>query len=71
MSWCGWFQACGLICYLLILVYFIGLQVLAWICLIPWILRDSNYGKILEADSVGKVWWTIFTTTSFFANVGM
>jgi len=71
MFYCGWFQVRGLIRCLLILVYFLGLQVLAWICLIPWILRDSNYSKILQGDSIGKVWWTIFTTTSFFANVGM
>jgi Cation transport protein len=55
----------------LIVVYFFGLQIFTWICLIPWILRDSNYNSVLQQIQVGDSWWVIFTTTSFFANVGM
>lgn len=55
----------------LIVVYFFGLQIFTWICLIPWIIRDSSYDSVVEQIEVGDSWWVIFTTTSFFANVGM
>jgi len=38
--------------------------------MIPWILRDSYYGGIVDADAINRPWWAIFTTASFYANVG-
>jgi Trk-type K+ transport system membrane component len=51
-------------------VYFFGLFFLSWICLIPWITRDSNYGNIVNTDGINRPWWAIFTTASLYSNVG-
>ena len=53
------------------IVYFLGVQVFSWVCLIPWIYRDSYHSGILESDAIGRPWWAIFTTASLFSNVGI
>lgn len=51
-------------------VYFLGFFFFSCICLIPWIIRDSNYSGILESDAINRPWWAFFTTASMYANVG-
>ena len=36
-----------------------------------WILRDSYYTGVLTGDGVNRIWWGVFTTASFFSNVGI
>ena len=55
---------------LLTLVYFFGFMFLPWICLIPWILRDSFYSNLLDSEAINTSWWALFTTQSLYANVG-
>jgi len=55
----------------LTVAYFFGLFFFACICLIPWIVRDSYYGNLLDSEAINKPWWAIFTTGSVFANVGI
>ena len=55
---------------LILVCYFWGFSILAVICLVPWILRSDNYGKIVESDGQGRVWWGIFTANTAFNDLG-
>jgi hypothetical protein len=54
----------------LTVVYFLGLLSLSWVCLGPWIARDSYYGAIVDNDGQGRGWWAIFTGASMFNDLG-
>ncbi|TGO64399.1 hypothetical protein BCON_0007g00490 [Botryotinia convoluta] len=50
--------------------YFLGFSIFAVVCLLPWILNSRTYGSIVEQDGQGRVWWSIFTASSAFTDLG-
>lgn len=53
------------------IAYFFALMFFSWICLVPWIMQDSEHGEIVESDGVGRPWWGIFTGASMFNDLGI
>ena len=37
--------------------YYVGFHLLGVVFLLPWIVRDPNYSKIVSDDGVSPVWW--------------
>ncbi|POS88031.1 hypothetical protein EPUL_000643 [Erysiphe pulchra] len=50
--------------------YFFGFSILGVICLVPWILKNPNFGEVVTASGQGKVWWGFFTANSAFTDLG-
>ncbi|KAF7945248.1 hypothetical protein EAE96_010026 [Botrytis aclada] len=55
---------------LILSCYFLGFSIFAVVCLLPWILNSRTYGSIVEQDGQGRVWWSIFTASSAFTDLG-
>lgn len=55
---------------LILTFYFWGFWIFGVLCLLPWILRSSRYGDIVNAAGQGKAWWGIFTPHSAFMDLG-
>lgn len=55
---------------IILVFYFWGFQILAAICLIPFILHNPHYGNIVDEAHVSKVWWGFFTSNSAFMDLG-
>ena len=55
---------------LVLIVYFFSWHIIGVICLIPWILRTSTYGKVVTDQGQGRVWWGFFTAASAFNDLG-
>ena len=53
-----------------LLTYFWGFQLIILSCLLPYILHQDRYGKIVEADGVSRTWWAFFTSNGAFMDVG-
>ncbi|OCL02181.1 high affinity potassium transport protein [Glonium stellatum] len=54
----------------ILVCYFVGLQLLGMLCLLPWIVREQKYVQLLESDGVSTVWWGFFTPASMFNDLG-
>ncbi|TGO43101.1 hypothetical protein BHYA_0003g00550 [Botrytis hyacinthi] len=55
---------------LILSCYFLGFSIFAVVCLLPWILNNRTYGSIVEQVGQGRVWWSIFTASSAFTDLG-
>ncbi|GAB0133209.1 hypothetical protein EsDP_00001622 [Epichloe bromicola] len=55
---------------IVLLVYFWGFHLVILVCLLPFILKNDHYGKIVEADGVSRTWWGFFTSNVAFMDVG-
>lgn len=55
---------------IVLLVYFWGFHLVILVCLLPFILQNDHYGKIVEADGVSRTWWGFFTSNVAFMDVG-
>lgn len=55
---------------LILVLYFWGYMVLAWVGLIPWIRGDGYFGNVVTSDGQNRVWWGFFTGVSAFNDVG-
>jgi potassium uptake Trk family protein len=55
---------------LILTCYFWGFWVFGVICLLPWIIRSSKYGAIVDAAGQSRAWWGIFTPHSAFMDLG-
>jgi Trk-type K+ transport system membrane component len=53
-----------------LIVYFFSWHAIGVVCLTPWILRDTTYGKAVTAQGQGRVWWGFFTSASAFNDLG-
>ncbi|KAG6195106.1 hypothetical protein E4U34_007535 [Claviceps purpurea] len=53
-----------------LLMYFWGFHLVILICLLPYILHNDHYGKVVDADGVSRTWWAFFTSNSAFMDVG-
>ncbi|KAK7555615.1 cation transport protein-domain-containing protein [Phyllosticta citricarpa] len=54
----------------ILVLYFVGFHVLGMVCLLPWIIRSSYKGKVLEPVGVNATWWGFFTPASLFNDLG-
>ncbi|KAJ6155834.1 hypothetical protein N7470_006400 [Penicillium chermesinum] len=53
-----------------IAAYYVGIHLISAMAMIGWIMTVPRWGKIVEADGVGRPWWAIFTAGSAFNDVG-
>ncbi|SCU96278.1 LAFA_0G05446g1_1 [Lachancea sp. 'fantastica'] len=64
------YRANKLLCKLL-LVYYIGFHIMAFVMLLPWITRMKSYVNLLRTDGVSPAWWGFFTSMSAFNDLGI
>ncbi|GAV48722.1 hypothetical protein ZYGR_0N01260 [Zygosaccharomyces rouxii] len=64
------YRAIKLLCRILV-VYYGGFWIMAFIFLVPWIVSRDGYRKIVRNDGVTPVWWGFFTGMSAFADLGL
>ncbi|KAK6339309.1 low affinity potassium transporter [Orbilia javanica] len=50
--------------------YFLFFQVFGIICLLPWIHTQLKYAAIVHEANQNLTWWTIFTSSSAFTDLG-
>ncbi|KAL9071025.1 MAG: hypothetical protein Q9161_004525 [Pseudevernia consocians] len=50
--------------------YYVIFHLLGVIVLLPWIVRSSTWGPIVDGDDQSRVWWGIFTPASMFNDLG-
>ncbi|KAH7409274.1 putative potassium ion transporter [Cadophora sp. MPI-SDFR-AT-0126] len=55
---------------IILIGYYIGFHVLAWVCFLPWIVNNEKYGSILTSQHIGRPWWAFFTASSLFSDLG-
>lgn len=55
---------------IILIGYYVGFHVLAWVCFLPWIMNDEKYGTILTSQHIGRPWWAFFTASSLFNDLG-
>ncbi|KAJ4145313.1 hypothetical protein LMH87_004168 [Akanthomyces muscarius] len=53
-----------------LLGFFWGFQLFGLVTLLPFILHNNYYGKIVEAGGVSRTWWGFFTANVGFMDVG-
>ncbi|KAF4968251.1 hypothetical protein FSARC_4342 [Fusarium sarcochroum] len=56
---------------LILLSYFWGFQLIAVTFLLPFILHNEKYGKIVDGDAVSRTWWGFWTANSAFNDLGL
>ncbi|KAF5010553.1 hypothetical protein FDECE_3295 [Fusarium decemcellulare] len=54
-----------------LMLYFWGFQLLAVTFLLPFILHNDRYGKIVEGNSISRTWWGFWTANSAFNDLGL
>ncbi|CEP64490.1 potassium ion transporter LALA0_S11e05336g [Lachancea lanzarotensis] len=64
------YRANKLLCKLL-LVYYIGFHILAFVLLLPWITRMKSYVNLVRSDGISPAWWGFFTSMSAFNDLGI
>ncbi|PVH88767.1 hypothetical protein DL98DRAFT_555735 [Cadophora sp. DSE1049] len=55
---------------IILIGYYVGFHVLAWVCFLPWIMSSDKYGSILTGQHIGRPWWAFFTSSSLFNDLG-
>ncbi|ERS99897.1 hypothetical protein HMPREF1624_03264 [Sporothrix schenckii ATCC 58251] len=55
---------------LVLIGYYWGFWLLGVISLVPWILKSSTYGAVVDEASQSRVWWGFFTPHSAFMDLG-
>ncbi|KAL5317590.1 hypothetical protein ACEPPN_014686 [Leptodophora sp. 'Broadleaf-Isolate-01'] len=55
---------------IILISYYVGFHVLAWVCFLPWIMENSKYGSVVTSQHIGRPWWAFFTSSSLFNDVG-
>lgn len=64
------YRAIKLLCRILV-GYYCGFWIMAFIFLVPWIVSRHRYGRIVREDGVSPAWWGFFTAMSAFADLGL
>ncbi|RMZ88034.1 hypothetical protein DV736_g4739, partial [Chaetothyriales sp. CBS 134916] len=54
----------------ILVLYFFCFHILGFICLVPWIMHTRTYGKVVNEQGQGRVWWGFFTSASMFNDLG-
>ncbi|KAG4444471.1 hypothetical protein IFR05_000062 [Cadophora sp. M221] len=55
---------------IILISYYVGFHVLAWVCFLPWIMNNSKYGSVVTSQHIGRPWWAFFTSSSLFNDLG-
>ncbi|KND94747.1 Low-affinity potassium transport protein [Tolypocladium ophioglossoides CBS 100239] len=55
---------------LILILYFWGFQLIILSCLLPYILHNNKYGKVVDDAGVSRTWWGFFTSNVAFMDVG-
>lgn len=50
--------------------YFLGFTLLGIVGLLPWILTNETYGKVVTDFGQGRSWWAVYQSSSAFNDVG-
>ncbi|KAF6218952.1 hypothetical protein HO133_005496 [Letharia lupina] len=50
--------------------YYLTFHLLGVVILLPWIVRSSTWGPVVDGDGQSRVWWGIFTPASMFNDLG-
>ncbi|KAM3426597.1 hypothetical protein MY4824_009900 [Beauveria thailandica] len=53
-----------------LLGYFWGFQLFGLVTLLPFIMHNDYYGKIVEGNGISRIWWGFFTPNVSFMDVG-
>ena len=64
------YRALRLLCNIL-LIYYIGFNVLAFVTIVPWACTRHRYAEIIRQNGVSPAWWGFFTAMSAFSNLGL
>ena len=56
---------------LILIFYFWGFQMIALTFLLPYILYNNRYGRIVDDANVSRTWWAFFTSNSAFMDLGL
>lgn len=56
---------------LVLISYFWGFQLIALICLLPYIRHNNHYGSIVDEAGVSRTWWGFWTANSAFMDLGL
>jgi potassium uptake Trk family protein len=54
----------------ILLSYYIGFFLLAYVIMVPWIVRNKKYSDVITEDAQSPVWWGFFTSISMFTDLG-
>lgn len=54
----------------ILIAYSVGFHILAFVGLVPWILDNPSFGKVVTDAGQGRVWWGFFTASSAFTDLG-
>ncbi|SSD58745.1 uncharacterized protein SCODWIG_00506 [Saccharomycodes ludwigii] len=69
------YSSIKILCKVLV-VYYIGFNILAFVMFVPWIdnLKTNaarKYQRILKDDAISPTWWAFFTSMSSFSDLGL
>ncbi|CCK69381.1 Trk1p KNAG_0C02700 [Huiozyma naganishii CBS 8797] len=64
------YRAIKLLCKILLCYYF-GFHVMAFVMMVPWICVKKYYIHIVRSDGVSPAWWGFFTSMSAFSDLGL
>ncbi|CCF58799.1 hypothetical protein KAFR_0F02020 [Kazachstania africana CBS 2517] len=64
------YRALKLLCRIL-LIYYFGFHVVAFVMMVPWICTKKDFIHILRSDGISPAWWGFFTPMSAFNNMGL
>lgn len=64
------YRALRLLCCILV-VYYIGFNILAFVTIVPWACKRHHYAEIIRQNGVSPAWWGFFTAMSAFSNLGL
>lgn len=64
------YRSIKLLCWIL-LVYYIGFHIMAFLFLVPWVLGREQYKLLIKEDGISLTWWGFFTAMSAFNNLGL
>lgn len=64
------YRAIKLLCNIL-LIYYFGITIIAFVFLVPWIIKRKYYANIVRGDGISPTWWGFFTSWGAFGNVGL
>ncbi|CCK69244.1 Trk2p KNAG_0C01310 [Huiozyma naganishii CBS 8797] len=64
------YRATKLLC-LLVVVYYAGWHIVAFVFLLPWICTKKHYAAVVRQNGASPAWWGFFTAMSSFNDLGM
>ncbi|CAI4046643.1 hypothetical protein SUVZ_11G2600 [Saccharomyces uvarum] len=64
------YRALRLLCNILV-VYYIGFNILAFVIMVPWICASHKYAEIVRQNGISPTWWGFFLAMSSFTDLGL